>query len=172
MKNFASVSTGAARVQNISLNPQKLAGQCAKLKCCMNYEVNTYVEAMKKLPGRDVTLDTISGTYMLFKSDALAGLLTYTTDRATASNLVTITAKRAFEVLAMNRHGEKPDKLDEGSDAGVVVSTDLAEQDSLTRFDKAKSRKKKHRKPRPQNSRPERGQGGAKPGRRNEGGKN
>ncbi len=172
MKNFASVSTGAARVQNISLNPQKLAGQCAKLKCCMNYEVNTYVEAMKKLPGRDVTLDTISGTYMLFKSDPLAGLLTYTTDRATASNLVTITAKRAFEVLAMNRHGEKPDKLDEATETGTIVSTDLAEQDSLTRFDKTKSRKKKHRKPRPQNQRPERGQGGAKPGRKNEGGKN
>lgn len=145
MKNFASVSTGAARIQNISLNPQKLAGQCAKLKCCMNYEVNTYVEASKKLPGRDITLDTITGTYLLFKSDPLAGLLTYTTDRSTASNLVTISAQRAFEVLAMNRRGEKPDKLDEDSGAAAPVSTDLAEQDSLTRFDKAKTKKKKHR---------------------------
>lgn len=172
MKNFASVSTGAARVQNISLNPQKLAGQCAKLKCCMNYEMNTYVEAMKKLPGRDVPLDTISGTYLLFKSDPLAGLLTYTTDRNTASNLVTISAKRAFEVIAMNRRGEKPDKLDEGSASAAAASTDLAEQDSLTRFDKSKSRKKKHRKPRPQNPRPERQRGGQKPSAKNEEGKN
>lgn len=154
MKNFASVSTGAARVQNISLNPQKLAGQCAKLKCCLNYEASTYVEAAKKLPGRDITLDTISGTYVLLKGDPLAGLVTYTTDKATAANLVTITARRAFEVLAMNRRGEKPDRLDEegsATSAATPVLSDLAEQDSLTRFDKAKSRKKKHRqKPRHQ----------------------
>lgn len=169
MKNFASVSTGAARVQNISLNPQKLAGQCAKLKCCMNYEVNTYVEAMKKLPGRDVTLDTISGTFYLLKSDPLAGLLTYTTDKNTGSNLVTITAKRAFEVLSMNRRGEKPDKLEDGSAVAASVPTDLAEQDSLTRFDKNKMRKKKHRKNRPQHQKPNRPQDDNQAENKNEG---
>ncbi len=159
MKNFASVSTGAARVQNISLNPQKLAGQCAKLKCCMNYEVPVYTEAMRKMPGRDITLDTISGTYCLFKSDPLARMLTYTTDRQTASNLVTISAQRAFEVLAMNRRGEKPDRLDEGEAAASAMTADLAGQDSLTRFDKAKSRRSGRRKPRPDKRNPRQVQG-------------
>lgn len=152
MKNFASVATGAARVQNISLNPQKLAGQCAKLKCCLNYEAGQYVEALKKLPGRDITLDTITGTFHLFKSDPLAGLVTYTTDRTTGSNLVTISAERAFEVLAMNRRGEKPDRLDEGAAVSQAVTTDLAEQDSLTRFDKARRKKKRKQKQRPGNN--------------------
>ncbi len=162
MKNFASVSTGAARVQNISLNPQKLAGQCAKLKCCMNYEVPVYTEAMRKMPGRDITLDTISGTYCLLKSDPLARMLTYTTDRQTASNLVTISAQRAFEVLAMNRRGEKPDRLDEGESAAPAMTADLAGQDSLTRFDKAKTRRTGRRKPRGDRRNPRGAQGRGK----------
>ena len=74
MKNFVSVSTGAARYQDISLNPQKLAGQCAKLKCCMNYEVDTYVEAGKRLPSKEITLQTQDAEYYFFKADILAGL--------------------------------------------------------------------------------------------------
>ena len=80
MKNFVSVSTGAARYQDISLNPQKLAGQCAKLKCCMNYEVDTYVEAGKRLPSKEITLQTQDAEYYFFKADILAGLVTYSTD--------------------------------------------------------------------------------------------
>ena len=79
MKNFVSVSTGAARYQDISLNPQKLAGQCAKLKCCMNYEVDTYVEAGKRLPSKEITLQTQDAKYYFFKADILAGLVTYST---------------------------------------------------------------------------------------------
>ena len=81
MKNFVSVSTGAARYQDISLNPQKLAGQCAKLKCCMNYEVDTYVEAGKRLPSKEITLQTQDAEYYFFKADILAGLVTYSTDK-------------------------------------------------------------------------------------------
>ncbi len=142
MKNFVSVSTGAARYQDISLNPQKLAGQCAKLKCCMNYEVDTYVEAGKRLPSKEITLQTMDAEYYFFKADILAGLVTYSTDKHVAANLVTLTAARAFEVINMNRKGEKPEKLDIDASAPVKPS-DLVEQESLTRFDKRKKNKKR-----------------------------
>ena len=111
MKNFVSVSTGAARYQDISLNPQKLAGQCAKLKCCMNYEVDTYVEAGKRLPSKEITLQTQDAEYYFFKADILAGLVTYSTDKHLAANLVTLTTARVFEIINMNRRGEKPQRL-------------------------------------------------------------
>lgn len=141
MKNFSSVSTAAARFQDITPNPQKLAGQCAKLKCCLNYEVDTYMEAARKLPERHVTLETIDGTYYCFKVDTLAGLITYSTDRRLAANLVTITADRAHEVIEMNAAGEKPESLLAEGPTEPVRPVDLAEQDDLTRFDKARSAK-------------------------------
>lgn len=142
MKNFSSVSTAAARFQDITPNPQKLAGQCAKLKCCLNYEVDTYMEAARKIPERNVTLETIDGTYYCFKVDTLAGLITYSTDRRLAANLVTITADRAHEVIEMNAAGEKPESLLAEGPIKPVRPVDLAEQDDLTRFDKTRSAKK------------------------------
>lgn len=140
MKNFNSVSTAAARFQDISPNPQKLAGQCAKLKCCLNYEADTYVEASRKLPPHDVQLETADSTYFYFKADILAGLITYSTDKRLMANAVTISAERAFEVIQLNRAGEKPLKLDEGERTEPLKPVDLAEQDDLTRFDKVKRR--------------------------------
>ena len=140
MKNFNSVSTAAARFQDISPNPQKLAGQCAKLKCCLNYEADTYVEASRKLPPHDVTLETADSTYFYFKADILVGLVTYSTDKRLMANAVTISAERAHEVIRLNRAGEKPLKLDEGEHAEPLKPVDLAEQDDLTRFDKVKRR--------------------------------
>ena len=140
MKNFNSVSTAAARFQDISPNPQKLAGQCAKLKCCLNYEADTYVEASRKLPPHEVTLETADSTYFYFKADILAGLVTYSTDKRLMANAVTISAERAHEVIRLNRAGEKPLKLDEGEHAEPLKPVDLAEQDDLTRFDKVKRR--------------------------------
>ncbi len=146
MKNFVSVSTGAARYQDISLNPQKLAGQCAKLKCCINYEVDTYVEASKRLPSREIVLQTMDGDFYFFKADILTGMVTYSSDKNIAANLVTIPARRAFEILNMNRAGEKPENLEaEGASNGPSRPVDLAEQEDLTRFDKRKSKKKKDR---------------------------
>lgn len=140
MKNFNSVSTAAARFQDISPNPQKLAGQCAKLKCCLNYEADTYVEASRKLPPHDVTLETADSTYFYFKADILAGLVTYSTDKRLMANAVTISAERAHEVIRLNRAGEKPLKLDEGEHVEPLKPVDLAEQDDLKRFDKVKRR--------------------------------
>ena len=145
MTNFISVSTSAARFQDISLNPQKLAGQCAKLKCCLNYEVDAYVESQKRLPSKEITLETTEGTYYFFKADILKGLITYSTDKNFMANAVTITARNAFEIINMNKRGEKPTNLiDVNSHSDKPI--DLVEQESLTRFDKRKStnnRKKK-----------------------------
>ena len=144
MKNFVSVSTGAARFQDISLNPQKLAGMCAKLKCCLNYEVDDYIEAGRRLPGRDVMLQTADSDYYYFKSDILAGLVTYSTDKRIAANLETITSERAKEIVEMNRRGEKPESLQPDTEAKKPQGpVDLLAGDSITRFDKAKKKKKK-----------------------------
>ena len=146
MKNFNSVSTAAARFQDLSPNPQKLAGQCAKLKCCLNYETDTYMEASRQLPPRDVTLETADATFYFFKADILAGLVTYSTDKRLAANLVTISATRAQEVIRLNKQGDKPLSLDNSSSAAPARPIDLAEQDDLTRFDKVKRRRKNNKK--------------------------
>jgi len=145
MTSFVSVSTSAARFQDISLNPQKLAGQCAKLKCCMNYEVDAYVEAQKRLPSKEIQLETKDGTFYFFKADILKGIITYSTDKNFMANAVNISARRAFEVIGMNKRGEKPDRLDEAgkSTAEPEKPIDLLEQESLTRFDKRKGNRKK-----------------------------
>ena len=144
MKNFVSVNTGAARYQDISLNPQKLAGMCAKLKCCLNYEVDNYVEAGKKLPSREVVLQTADGDYYFFKADILAGLVTYSTDKNIAANLETITAEQAKKVIELNRKGEKPlSLLEDGKQRVSSRPVDLATQENINRFDSAKKKKKK-----------------------------
>lgn len=144
MKNFVSVGTSAARFQDISLNPQKLAGMCAKLKCCLNYEVDNYVEASRKLPAKDILLVTQDAEYHLFKTDILAGLVTYSTDKNLAANLETITAERAKQIIEMNRKGEKPLSLQEDNHKQAEKpSLDLATQENINRFDKTKRKKKK-----------------------------
>ena len=144
MKNFVSVSTSAARFQDISLNPQKLAGMCAKLKCCLNYEVDDYIEAGRRLPSREVVLQTLDADYFLFKSDILAGMLTYSTDKNVAANLEVITAERAKAIIELNRRGEKPESLQEDGNVKVASGPiDLATQESINRFDKAKKKKRK-----------------------------
>ena len=159
MKNFVSVSTGAARYQDISLNPQKLAGMCAKLKCCLNYEVDNYMEAGRKFPSHDIVLQTLDSDYYMFKRDILAGLLTYSTDKRLAANLETITAERAKEIIEMNRRGEKPESLQPSDQQREPEGpVDLLAGDSITRFDKAKKKKKK--KKQPGNNKPQEAQGG------------
>lgn len=167
MKNFVSVSTNAARYQDISLNPQKLAGMCAKLKCCLNYEVDCYMEAGRNLPSKEVVLETADSEYYLFKSDILAGLVTYSTDKRIAANLVEITAERAKEVIEMNRRGERPLSLHKENTGNAVPAhnKDLADGD-LSRFDNAKKKKKK-KKPQgnkqAQNPKPQQQQSSNKP---------
>ena len=142
MTSFVSVSTSAARYQDISLNPQKLAGQCAKLKCCLNYEVDCYVEAQKRLPSKEIELETKDGVFYLFKADILSNQITYSTDKSIPANLVTISGRRAFEVIGLNKRGIKPESLlEETHRTEPKKPVDLLEQESLTRFDRNRKNK-------------------------------
>jgi cell fate regulator YaaT (PSP1 superfamily) len=147
MTNFVSVATDAARFQDISMNPQKLAGQCAKLKCCFNYEVDAYVEAQKQMPSRKITLETKEHTYFYFKADVFKKEITYSTDKAVAANIVTIPAERVFEVMALNRKGFKPKTLTVENAARETPQQDAHDilGDSVSRFDTAIKKKKKKR---------------------------
>ncbi len=160
MTNFNSVSTTAARYQDISLNPQKLAGQCGKLKCCMNFEVDTYIDAQKDFPSKEMPLETIDNIYYHFKTDVFKGLITYSTSKEFGANLVTIDAERAKMVIKLNKLGQRPDILDVKSNENKpapVDYTNVVGQDSLTRFD---SGKKGHGK---NNNRNNRNQGVPRP---------
>ena len=153
MTSFVSVSTSAARLQDISLNPQKLAGQCAKLKCCLNYEADCYVEAQKRLPSKEIVLETKDATYFFLKADILSNQITYTTDKSNPVNTITISGKRAFEIIGLNKRGIKPDDLNEDlTHSSVKKPIDLVEQESLTRFDRNRkgnaSRNKKRKRSR------------------------
>ena len=179
MTHFVSVSTGAARYQDISLNPQKLAGQCAKLKCCLNYEVDAYVEAQKRLPSREMPLETTEGTYHFFKADILKGTVTYSTDKAFLANADTIPARQAFEIIGMNKRGEKPENLTE-TNTTAQKPIDLVEQESMTRFDRRRNgnnrkKKKKSATPKdpnqPANAKPRNRQPNRKPNKSNADGK-
>ena len=148
VRNFSSVSTNAARFQGVSLNPTKLAGMCAKLKCCLNYEVDDYMEAARRLPSREVSLFTLDAQYFLVKTDILSGECTYSTDRKKMANVETISARRAREIIELNRQGEKPlSLLDDGSVKPEAKSADLLADGDLSRFDKFQKKKKKKKKP-------------------------
>src|SRR5690554_67102 len=154
MSSFVSVSTSAARAQDIAINPQKLAGQCGKLKCCMNYEVDLYIEANRSLPSREIVLETKDADFYHFKTDILAGKITYSTDKHNGANLVTISKERAFEIISMNKKGKKPLILASAEEAmtgdkGDFKGKDLLEDESITRFDtSAPDKVKRRRKPR------------------------
>ena len=147
VSSFTSVTTGAARVQDLSLNPLKLAGQCSKLKCCLTYEYDVYADARRSMPRLREPLQAIDGEYFLVKSDILAHTMTFSTSKDSMSNLVTIPTSRVREILAINRNGGKVDSiLGEELEPQVEEPTYRTEEDSITRFDKAKkNRKKKNR---------------------------
>ena len=143
MKSFVSVGTNSARVQDISPNPQKLAGMCAKLKCCLNYEVDTYVEASRHIPSKEIILQTADNDYYLFKTDILAGLVSYSTDKNSPVNLETISTWRAKQIIEMNKRGEKPLSLTEdGNRQQNDHPTDLLADADISRFDKSRRNKK------------------------------
>lgn len=137
MSGFSSVSTNAARVQDVTMNPQKLTGMCGKIKCCMNFEVNAYAEAQRSLPDKEIVLETAAGNYYHFKTDHFQRQVTYSTVRNAPVHLVTISAERAFEVIAQNKKGERPETLEQSSEGHRSSSQtrDILADNSLTRFD-------------------------------------
>ena len=144
ISSFSSVTTSAARVQDLSLNPLKLAGQCSKLKCCLMYEYDLYMDARRTIPRIKEPLQAMDGEYYLVKTDILAKQMTFSSSKESMSNLVTIPVWRVKEILAANRNGEKVDSIaGDSAPKKVEEPTYRTEEDSITRFDKSKKRKKK-----------------------------
>jgi cell fate regulator YaaT (PSP1 superfamily) len=152
MTNFVSVTTNAARYQEVSLNPQKLAGQCGKLKCCLNYELNTYLDAQKDFPDKNVELETEEGPAFYLKTDIHRGIFWYGFEKDNATSMVPVPVERVKEIIHLNKEGKKVKALIENSfnkSHKLDFQTDIV-KDDLTRFDSKKSkgkRKKKKRKP-------------------------
>ncbi|MCK5171015.1 MAG: hypothetical protein KAQ75_14150, partial [Bacteroidales bacterium] len=146
--NFVSVTTNSARYQEISLNPQKLAGQCGKLKCCLNYELDCYVDAQKDFPSREVVLETKTGQAYHSKTDIFRGLMWYTFDPVNLVNFTPVPVERVKEIIELNKKGVKVDVLVDISNAPTEGSLDFENvvgQESLTRFDDKKDKRKKKR---------------------------
>ena len=147
ISSFSSVTTNAARMQEISLNPQKLAGQCSKLKCCLMYEYDVYADARRTIPRLREPLQTLDGEWFLVKIDPLAGTMSFSTSKGTMVNLTTLPVSRVKEIIALNRAGEKAETLvGEGGEAVVEEPTYRSEEDSITRFDGKNKRNKRNKR--------------------------
>ncbi len=147
ISNFVSVTTTHAKYQELSLNPQKLAGQCGKLKCCLNFELDCYVDAQKSFPPREVPLELMDTTAYFQKMEVHKGIYWYSTDPHSSVNLIAVPVRRVREIIALNRTGKKADRLlvNDGSWNAEPVSEDLLKNNSLTRFDDSASQKTNNR---------------------------
>jgi cell fate regulator YaaT (PSP1 superfamily) len=142
ISNFISVTTTHAKYQELSLNPQKLAGQCSKLKCCLNFEFDCYVDAQRSFPPKDIPLELADSTAYFQKMEVHKSIYWYSTDPNLPTNLTAVPVERVREIQVLNRKGHKPDKLlmlDDSSDM-MPVSQDLLKNNSLTRFDQPESK--------------------------------
>ena len=146
ISSFQSISTSAARCQDLSLNPQKLAGQCGKLKCCLNYEVATYMDAQSRIPKVSGPLEFEDGLAYLRKTDILRELMYFSYDKGSDANLYPLDAAEVMEIIKMNRNGVKPESLrSEPAPAAPEFVTAVGD-DSITRFDTPKRKKSRSRK--------------------------
>lgn len=149
--NFVSVTTNAARYQEISLNPQKLAGQCGKLKCCLNFEVDSYIDAQKNFPQTQIPLETEKGTYVFFKVDVFNGLYWYSLRGNTPSNQIAVPVDRVKRIQNLNKLGKRPEDLisirQEMQKKDNDTFLNMVGEEDLTRFDRPKKpshSKKRH----------------------------
>ena len=151
LTNFKSVTTNAARYQEISLNPQKLAGQCGKLKCCLNYELDTYIDAQKDFPDTAIVLESMEESYYHFKTDVFKRLMWYSTSKDHGGRVVMLSVDRAKEIIAFNKKGKKIPKIEQEITATIQADNEkgysnVVEEESLTRFDnKGKKRRRNKR---------------------------
>lgn len=158
--NFVSVTTSAARYQEISLNPQKLAGQCSKLKCCLNYELDSYMDARKDFPDPSVKLETENGIAIHQKTDVYRGIMWYSMEDDGAMALIPLSVEHVNEIIAMNQKGIKIKKFDQQKEkeskgeeqgSGAFILNSATESDSLNRFDNKKNHHRKKKKRRKNN---------------------
>lgn len=149
LTSFVTVTTTVARNQELSFNPQKLAGQCGKLKCCLNYEVDAYLDAQKDFPSAEIVLETREGKAYHQKTDIFKRMMWYSFDSSASTNLIPITVERVMEIIRLNRQGIVVEKLTEFDLSKVVEEVgymNAAGQESLTRFD---DKKRGPRRPQP-----------------------
>jgi cell fate regulator YaaT (PSP1 superfamily) len=154
--NFISVSTNSARYQDLSMNPQKLAGQCGKLKCCLNFEVDTYLDAQKDFPPTHIPLDIEKTRYIFQKADILGGIYWYSAqNNELSANLVAVPISRVKEIQQLNSTGKRPEKLvGEGNEKDQDIREtfqNMAGQESINRFDKPENPRKRKKNFRRQN---------------------
>ena len=158
--NFKSITTAAARCQDLSLNPQKLAGQCGKLKCCLNYEVATYMDAQARLPKVSEPLDFQDGLAYLVKTDILRGIMYFSYEKGSLANIYPLDASEVREIIKMNRNGIRPESLKTEPEPEVPEFITAVGDDSITRFDTPKRKKNRNNRGRGQQN-----QGGKNNGR-------
>lgn len=157
LSNFVSVTTNAARYQEISLNPQKLAGQCGKLKCCLNYELDAYIDAQKNFPPNNIPLETKFATYDFIKADVFKGIYWYCSKGDGPQTMVAIPVKKVKQVQNLNSKGKRPEELKsdytDKSKNEEDTFLNVVGQEDLDRFNKPskKIRKKKRRHPKHKN---------------------
>lgn len=142
--NFKSITTAAARCQDLSLNPQKLAGQCGKLKCCLNYEVATYMDAQARLPKVSEPLDFEDGLAYLVKTDILRGIMYFSYEKGSLANTYPLDAAEVREIIKMNRNGIRPESLKTEPEPEIPEFITAVGDDSITRFDTPKRKKSKN----------------------------
>ena len=145
--NFKSINTSAARCQDLSLNPQKLAGQCGKLKCCINYEVPVYLDAQSRIPKVSEPLEFEDGLAYLRKTDILAEMMYFSYDKSSDANLYPVPAAEVKEIQKMNRNGIRPVSLIPDVEPSSPEFITAVGEGSISRFDSPK-KKRKNRKPR------------------------
>jgi cell fate regulator YaaT (PSP1 superfamily) len=149
--NFISVSTNAARYQEVSLNPQKLAGQCSKLKCCLNYELDSYLDAQKDFPDTSIPLETADGTAFHQKTDVYRRLMWYAYSREESANFIALSIEKVKEIIESNKKGEKNKVETEISKEGTKPTNqeldfkNVVGQESISRFDENKNRHRNNR---------------------------
>ena len=138
---FKSITTSAARCQDLSLNPQKLAGQCGKLKCCLNYEVATYMDAQSRIPRVQEPLEFEDGLAYLRKTDILREIMYFSYDKSSDAQLYPLDAAEVWDIIEMNRNGEKPESLRSEPEPYVPEFVTAVGDDSISRFDAPKRKR-------------------------------
>ncbi|MDY5356396.1 MAG: regulatory iron-sulfur-containing complex subunit RicT [Candidatus Cryptobacteroides sp.] len=147
ISSFQSITTSAARCQDLSLNPQKLAGQCGKLKCCLNYETAAYMDAQSRIPRVTQPLEFADGLAYLMKTDILKEIMYFSYDPSSLANLYALDASEVAEIIKMNRNGQKPESLQTEPEPSVPEFVTAVGDDSITRFDESRKRRKKKKSP-------------------------
>lgn len=147
ISGFQSITTSAARCQDLSLNPQKLAGQCGKLKCCLNYETAVYMDAQTRIPKVYEPLEFEDGLAYLMKTDILREIMYFSYDKSSLANLYPLYAEDVWEIIKMNRRGEKPESLKMDDVPAAPEFVTAVGDDAINRFDETRKRKKKKKKP-------------------------